>query len=141
ASQTSGVCPYTPLLSPSGQRISGKRLPFFARLQVLPTSTTKHYQRGPTYKIWPTSVRNIDHVTIMSFSKFSNRRKSTQSSSSASSSSSSLDETLMTTTLPLAPREDDYNMSEETRRQRLLAKCKRSNIEPWKSAKPISNRE
>ncbi|EME84635.1 uncharacterized protein MYCFIDRAFT_210935 [Pseudocercospora fijiensis CIRAD86] len=78
----------------------------------------------------------------MSFSKLSNRRKSTQSPPSATSSSSSLHETLMTTTLPLAPREDNYNMSEETRRQILLAKCKRSNIEPWKSAKPIySTRE
>ncbi|KAI5362192.1 hypothetical protein Slin15195_G058430 [Septoria linicola] len=74
----------------------------------------------------------------MPFSKFSSRRTSTQSTDSTNSSRSSIDEALMATTLPIAPREDNYAMSEETRQQRLLAKCKRVNMEPWKSAKPIS---
>lgn len=73
----------------------------------------------------------------MPFPKLNNRRKSDLSTLSATSSSSSIDEALMTTTLPLAPREDDYSMSEESRQRRLLAKCKRANMQPWKSAKPL----
>jgi hypothetical protein len=32
-------------------------------------------------------------------------------------------------------------MSEETRQQRLLSKCKRAPIEAWRSAKPVPTRE
>ncbi|PIA94314.1 hypothetical protein CB0940_08479 [Cercospora beticola] len=75
----------------------------------------------------------------MPFSKFSSsRRTSSPSADSTNSSRTSIDETLLANTLPLAPREDNYAMSEETRQQRLLAKCKRINMEPWKSAKPLS---
>jgi len=40
-------------------------------------------------------------------------------------------------TVPMAPREDDYNMSEKTRQAGLLAKCKRADKAPWKNAKPL----
>ncbi|KAK5127919.1 hypothetical protein LTR85_005036 [Meristemomyces frigidus] len=71
---------------------------------------------------------------------YSNRRTSTVSTLSASSSTSSLDETVLKMTLPLAPREDDYNMSEQTRQARLLAKCRRAEKAPWKNARPLSSR-
>ncbi|CAK3998134.1 Hypothetical predicted protein [Lecanosticta acicola] len=77
----------------------------------------------------------------MNFTKLSSRRKSDSSSLSTQSSTSSIDLTLASTTLPLAPREDDYNMSEETRQKTLLAKCKRANKEPWKSAKALPSRD
>ncbi|KAL9531503.1 hypothetical protein SMMN14_04264 [Sphaerulina musiva] len=64
---------------------------------------------------------------------FPTRRTSTQSDSSAKSNSSSnsssrcssIDETLLATTLPIAPREDNYAISEQIRQKRLLVKCKR----------------
>ena len=67
-------------------------------------------------------------TTTMNFNILtsSTRRKSRDSSvttNSASTSTSSLDETLLLTTLPLAPREDNYHLSDESRRQRLLARC------------------
>lgn len=71
------------------------------------------------------------------------RRKSSTSSSSdnynsnMNNSSTSLDSKTLSMTLPIAPREDDYNMSEETRQQRLLTKCSRKSREPWKSARPL----
>lgn len=68
------------------------------------------------------------------------RRKSTDSMKSVhsvSSSSSDLSEEVLGMTLPMAPREDNYNMSESERQQRLIAKCKRGYKEPWKSAKPL----
>lgn len=76
----------------------------------------------------------------MMFSKLNSRRKSDLSTLSADSSSS-LDERVAATTLPLAPREDDYNMSEAARQKRLLAKCKRADKEPWKSAKVLPTRD
>lgn len=70
---------------------------------------------------------------------FEKRRKSTHSAFSVSSTSSP-DETLLEMTLPMAPREDNYNMSEQTRQARLLAKCKRAEKAPWKNAKPLPGR-
>jgi hypothetical protein len=72
---------------------------------------------------------------------FNNRRASNGSALSTSSSTSSLDSTLRDMTVPIAPREDDYNMSEETRRARLLAKCKRADKAPWRDAKPLPSNE
>lgn len=67
----------------------------------------------------------------------SDRRTSTVSSlSRRSSSASSMDDKFLEMTLPIAPREDNYNMSEATRKQRMLAKCRKAQ-EPWKSAKPL----
>lgn len=71
---------------------------------------------------------------------FNLRRKSTDSARSLSSSSSGLSDEFLGMTLPIAPREDNYNMSEEQRQQRLLAKCKRAATEPWKSARPLPDR-
>lgn len=68
---------------------------------------------------------------------FNSRRKSSDSSFSASSSTSSLDATLRWMTVPMAPREDDYNMPEKTRQATLLAKCKRADKAPWKNARPL----
>jgi len=67
---------------------------------------------------------------------FNNHRKSA-GSLSATTSTSSLDESLREMTLPLAPREDDYNMSEKQREARLISKCKRAEKAPWKNAKPL----
>lgn len=67
---------------------------------------------------------------------FNSRRKSSDSSLSASSSTDSLDHKFMEMTLPLAPREDNFNMSEKQRQQRMLSKCRKA-VEPWKSAKPL----
>lgn len=50
-----------------------------------------------------------------------------------------MDSKFLEMTLPIAPREDNRNMSEETRKQRLLAKCRKAQ-EPWKSAKPLPSR-
>jgi len=66
----------------------------------------------------------------------SNRRKSSDSALSASSITP-LDESILKMTLPLAPREDDYNMSEKTLQARLFAKCKRTEKGPWKDARPL----
>ena len=65
----------------------------------------------------------------MGFSLLTTRRKSAAStassrSSTAASSTASLEDTLNATMLPLAPREDDYRVSEDSRRRRLLAKCR-----------------
>jgi hypothetical protein len=37
----------------------------------------------------------------------------------------------------MAPREDDFAMTEQARTASLLARCKRAATEPWKSAKPL----
>lgn len=68
---------------------------------------------------------------------FTNPRKSIDSALSANSSTSSLDDALRGMTVPMAPREDDYNMPEKTRQARLLAKCRRADKAPWKDAKPL----
>lgn len=78
------------------------------------------------------------------FSSSTTRRTSAAStlsrrSSSSASSSSTADDKFFEMTLPLAPREDNYNMPEATRQQRLLAKCRKAQ-EPWKSAKPLPAR-
>ncbi|KAK4898364.1 hypothetical protein LTR27_003960 [Elasticomyces elasticus] len=65
------------------------------------------------------------------------RRSSSGSTLSTSSSKSSLDSMLLETMLPIAPREDDYNMAEKDRQARLLAKCKRAQTAPFKDAKPL----
>jgi hypothetical protein len=67
---------------------------------------------------------------------FNVRRKSSGSSLSANSSTDSIDQKFLEMTIPLAPREDNSNMSEKQRQQRMLAKCRKA-IEPWKSAKPL----
>ncbi|KAK4961439.1 hypothetical protein LTR17_001741 [Elasticomyces elasticus] len=69
------------------------------------------------------------------------RRSSSGSTLSTSSSKSSLDSMLLETMLPIAPREDDYNMAEKDRQARLLAKCKRAQTAPFKDAKPLPLRE
>lgn len=89
-----------------------------------PTTTTNDHPKSPKPK--GTTKKK------MPFS-FPTRRTSTQSNSSSSSNSnsnsssrcSSIDETLLATTLPIAPREDNYAISEQIRQKRLLVKCKR----------------
>lgn len=68
------------------------------------------------------------------------RRSSALSTASASSTSSDLSIEVLESTLPLAPREDDFNMSEKDRAASLLARCRRAATEPWKSAKPLMAR-
>lgn len=70
---------------------------------------------------------------------FNGRRKSSGSSLSVNSSTESIDQKFMDMTLPLAPREDNSNMSEKQRQQRILSKC-RKQVEPWKNAKPLPTR-
>jgi len=65
------------------------------------------------------------------------RRSSALSTASASSASSNLSTEVLEATLPMAPREDDFNMSEKDRAASLLARCRRAATEPWKSAKPL----
>lgn len=69
------------------------------------------------------------------------RRTSTASTSSSSSSPSTpvVDEKFLEMTVPISPREDDYNMSEKSRQERLLATCRKAQ-EPWKSAKALPAR-
>lgn len=64
---------------------------------------------------------------------------STLSTSSTSSTSSELSAEVLEATLPMAPREDNFNMSEKDRRASLLARCRKA-VEPWKSAQPLSER-
>jgi len=64
---------------------------------------------------------------------------STLSTSSASSTKSGLSIEVLEATLPMAPREDNFNMSEKDRAASLLARCRKA-VEPWKSAKPLSQR-
>ena len=66
----------------------------------------------------------------------SSGRSVARRSSSTYSTASSLSDEVMDMTLPLAPREDDYNMSDSARRAQLLARC-RLFREPWKSARPL----
>lgn len=88
------------------------------------TTTTNDHPKNPSQK--------EQQKEKMPFS-FPTRRTSTQSNSSSSSNSnsnsssrcSSIDETLLATTLPIAPREDNYAISEQMRQKRLLVKCKR----------------
>ncbi|KAK0911136.1 hypothetical protein LTR91_002883 [Friedmanniomyces endolithicus] len=68
---------------------------------------------------------------------FGTRRSSRSRTLSATSSDSSLDRTLWEMTLPIAPREDDYNMSEKDRQAMLLAKCKRAQAVPFRNAKSL----
>lgn len=75
------------------------------------------------------------------FHTLTQRRTNSFSSQHSVSSTSSLSEEVMGMTLPMAPREDDYNMSEKLQSVRLLAKCKRAAKEPWKSAKPLPVKE
>lgn len=65
------------------------------------------------------------------------RRSSAFSTLSTSSASSYLSDEVLESTLPMAPREDDFNMSEKDRTASLLARCRRAATEPWKSAKPL----
>ena len=71
------------------------------------------------------------HFSTWRTSSFSGRTLS------ASSSSSSLDSTLRSMTVPMGPREDDYNMSQKQQEARLLAKCKRAQTAPFNDAKPL----
>ena len=64
---------------------------------------------------------------------------STMSTYSTSSTNSTLSDEVLQATLPMAPREDDFNMSEKDRTASLLARCRRA-VEPWKSAKPLTQR-
>lgn len=50
----------------------------------------------------------------------------TNSFSSQHSSAPSLSEEMLVMTLPIAPRENDYRLSEKVQAARLLAKCKRT---------------
>ncbi|WPH03135.1 Hypothetical protein R9X50_00601000 [Acrodontium crateriforme] len=77
----------------------------------------------------------------MHFSFSNTRRKSADSSLSSRSSCSSLDQAILGMTVPIGPREDDYNMSEKERQARIISKCKRASKEPWKSAKPLPERD
>lgn len=79
---------------------------------------------------------------------FPTRRTSTQSDSSAKSNSSnsssrcsSIDETLLATTLPIAPREDNYAISEQMRQKRLLVKCKRLETDGVYGNKSVKQQE
>lgn len=65
------------------------------------------------------------------------KRRSSGGKLSKTSSNSSLDQVLRDMTLPLAPREDKSNMSDETRRERFSVKCRRGSMEPWRSAQPL----
>ncbi|KAM0716707.1 hypothetical protein Q7P37_008152 [Cladosporium fusiforme] len=69
------------------------------------------------------------------------RRRSSalSTSSSSSSSSTNLPAEVLEATLPMAPREDNFNMSEKDRRASLLARCRRF-TEPWKSARPLTEK-
>jgi hypothetical protein len=90
-------------------------------------SAKKQYNTRIQYQ--PSPVK-----TIMGFTS---RKSSTSSkSSSANSSTESLDRMIMDNTIPMGPREDNFNMDEKTRQQRMLAKCRIAR-EPWKSAKPL----
>lgn len=86
--------------------------------------------------------QRIPVINMGIFSNPDNRRISPASSLSrrSSSSASSMDEKFLEMTLPIGPREDNRDMSEATRKQRMLAKCRKTR-EPWKSAKPLPARE
>lgn len=66
----------------------------------------------------------------------STRYRTPSTTSSSPSSPSSIPAELLTTTLPLAPREDNSNMSEAQREARLRARCRRA-TEPWRSARML----
>jgi len=68
---------------------------------------------------------------------FGIRRSSRSRTLSATSSDSLLDRTLWEMTLPIAPREDDYNMSEKNRQTNLLGQCQRAQTVPFRNAKPL----
>jgi hypothetical protein len=93
--------------------------------------------------IAPTTIQAIpDEQVKMRFNSIPrpSRRSSALSTASASSTSSDLSTEVLASTLPLAPREDDFNMSEKDRAASLLARCRRAATEPWKSAKPLMAR-
>ncbi len=70
---------------------------------------------------------------------FRNSRKSSASSSfSSNSSSDPFVQKFIQMTHPIGPREDNFNMDEKTRQQRILAMCRKAR-EPWRSAKPLHN--
>lgn len=103
----------------------------------LPSTERDHIDTATYYSTLP--YHHIEELSLATM-HFNIRRKSTDSSRSFSSSSSDLSDEILGMTLPMAPREDNYNMSEKQRQQRLFAKCKRAATEPWKSARPLPGR-
>lgn len=69
---------------------------------------------------------NVDYyLATMNFQMLTSRRSSSSSSSSSTSSrTSTVDAALLHTTLPIAPREDNYSLPEDIRQARLLAQLK-----------------
>jgi hypothetical protein len=103
-----------------------------ARLQAKPL--TSYYE---TQRRRQVEYQRIPYFPVIMHFHLKTRRNSSDSNLSTSSSTSTLDDTLRTMTLPMAPREDDYNMSEKQRQARILAKCKRAEKAPWRDARPL----
>ena len=105
--------------------------------QALSTSTP-----SSNHIYQPNTTRQQLNMLFRSSNPHPRRRSSalsTLSTSSATSTNSDLSAEVLEATLPMAPREDNFNMSEKDRRASLLARCRKA-VEPWKSAKPLSQR-
>ncbi|KAK5148262.1 hypothetical protein LTR32_000376 [Rachicladosporium monterosium] len=113
---------------PTGRSVIAKKMP------VSPPFPPAEVFTNPKTSV-PYAQEASITATDMHF-HFSTRRSPRSRTISATSSDSSLDRTLWEMTLPIAPREDDYNMPEKDRQAMLLAKCKRAQTVPFRNAKP-----
>jgi hypothetical protein len=90
-----------------------------------------HYHQIPSRTSVTSAERSINEMPLFLRRKSTDSTYSRSSSTSSNSSKASLPDAILEMTLPLAPREDNYNMAENTRQERMLASTKRGSIWPW----------